>query len=153
MEITDKLDEEEVPYKVSTHRPAFTAQEVAQEEHVRGMNVAKCVVVTADGRDYLCVLSACCMIDFDALKSALAASEVHLASEAHVAELFEDCEVGAEPPFGSFYGLPTLMDDRMEREDFIMFQGGRHDRAIQMDMQTYLRIERPRVFSFSSRLH
>lgn len=149
MEICEVLDKEAAQYKVSSHRPAYTAQQVAQEEHVRGRNVAKCVVVNADGRDYLCVLPACCMIDFGALRSVLGVTEVHLANEAHVGELFEDCEVGAEPPFGSFYGLPTIMDDRLELDEYIVFQGGRHDRAIRMDMASYLRIEKPRVFSFS----
>lgn len=149
MEITEMLDREAVAYKELTHRPAYTAQEVAQEEHVSGMNVAKCVVVNADGIEYLCVLPACCRIDFDALRSVLGASEAHLANEERVAELFEDCEVGAEPPFGSFYGLPTIMDDRLEQDAYIVFQGGRHDRAIRMEMPSYMEIERPRVFSFS----
>ncbi|HPD46545.1 MAG TPA: YbaK/EbsC family protein [Anaerohalosphaeraceae bacterium] len=149
MEVIDVLDREAVHYETSTHRPVYTAQEVAQEEHVSGRNVAKCVVVNADGRDYVCVLPACCKIDLEALRSVLEADHVELVDEARMAELFEDCEVGAEPPFGSFYGLPTIMDDRLEQSDFIVFQGGRHDRAIRMDMPSYLRIERPRIFSFS----
>jgi len=152
VEITNELDKQSVDYEVSTHRPAFTAQEVAQEEHVSGRNVAKCVVVHADGRDYLCVLPACCMIDFGALRSVLGVTEARLADESHMAELFEGCEPGAEPPFGSLYGLPTIMDDRLEQDRFILFQGGRHDRAIRMDMASYLRIEDPRVASFSYRL-
>jgi Ala-tRNA(Pro) deacylase len=69
-----------------------------------------------------------------------------------MAELFADCEIGAEPPFGSFYGLPTIMDDRLENDEFIVFQSGTHDRAIRMDMASYLRIETPRIGSFSYHL-
>jgi len=152
MQVVELLDRFSADYKVSQHRPAFSAQRLAHEEHVHGMNVAKPVVVTADGRDYVCVLPACCRIDFDALRTVLGADHVELADEDHVAELFADCELGAEPPFGSFYGLPTIMDQRLERDDYIVFQGGAHDRGIRMNLAEYKRIECPRVYSFSYRI-
>lgn len=151
MQVMELLDRFSADYKVSEHRPAFSAQRMAHEEHVHGMNVAKPVVVKADGQDYMCVLPACCRINFEALKSVLGVEQVELADEAHLSELFADCQLGAEPPFGSFYGLPTIMDDRLEDDEYIVFQGGTHDRAIRMGMAEYKRIESPRIFSFSYR--
>ena len=151
MQVMEFLDRFSADYKVSEHHPAFSAQRMAHEAHVHGMNVAKPVVVTADGQDYMCVLPACCRINFEALKSVLGVEQVDLADEAHFSELFADCQLGAEPPFGSFYGLPTIMDDRLEDDEYIVFQGGTHDRAIRMGMAEYKRIESPRIFSFSYR--
>jgi Ala-tRNA(Pro) deacylase len=113
------------------------------------MNVAKSVIVFAGENPYMCVLAACCLIDFDAVKSVLWAGDVRLADESELEKLFPDCDVGAQPPFGSFYGMPTIMDDRLEGDEFILAQSGSHEEAIKMDMAEYIRIEKPRIFSFS----
>jgi len=65
MNVMEYLEASESTYEVRSHRPVFTAQQMAQEEHIHGMNVAKPVIVKADGLYYMCVLPACCKIDFD----------------------------------------------------------------------------------------
>lgn len=149
MKVLEYLDASSTKYEIKRHRPVFTAQHIAQQEHVHGMNVAKPVVVKADGVFYMCVLPACCKIDFDALKSVLEADEVILADEREMERLFPDCQLGAEPPFGSLYGMPTIMDDRLECDEYIVFQDGSHDEALKIDLHDYLEIECPRIFSFS----
>ena len=149
MLIREKLDREAIKYEELRHKPTFTSQEMAQAEHVHGMNVAKPVIVNADGRYYMCVLAACCNISIDAIRSVLEAGFVRLADEDELSKLFLGCEIGAEPPFGSLYGMPTILDDRMENDEFIVFQSGTHDKALKISMQDYLKIETPRIFSFS----
>ena len=149
MKLLDYLDEVSADYELTRHAPTFTAQQMAAEEHVHGMNIAKPVLVRADGVDYLCVLPGCCKIDFEALKSVLEAEHVELADEEYMANLFPDCQIGAEPAFGSFYGVPTIMDDRLEDDEFVVFQFGSHEKAIKMDLAEYKRIEQPRIHSFS----
>lgn len=152
MLVREKLDNEAIKYEQLHHRPTFTSQEMAQAEHVHGMNVAKPVIVNVDGRFFMCVLPACCHISLEAVRSVMDAGSARLAKEDEMPQLFPDCELGAEPPFGSVYGLPTLLDDRMENEEFMVFQSGTHDEAIKISMQDYLKIETPRIFSFSVHL-
>ena len=149
MKVIEFLDSKGVHYELSQHRPTFTAQQMAAEEHVPGMAVAKPVVVCADKCFYLCVLPACCKIDFDALKQALNARQAVLADEDQMAEIFADCTLGAEPPFGHLYGLDTLMDATLEQDTFIVFQAGTHELAIRMDMDDYKKLAQPRVMNFS----
>lgn len=149
MQVLEKLNREAIKYEELHHRPIFTSQQMAQAEHIPGMNVAKPVIVNADGQYYMCVLAACCNINFEALKSVLEAESMRLVAEDKLPELFPGCEIGAEPPFGSLYGMPTILDDRMENDEFIVFQSGTHDEAIKISMQDYLKIETPRIFSFS----
>ena len=99
------LDRENVPYQHDVHRTAYTAQEVAAEEHVPGKLVAKTVVVKADAQFALAVLPASLRLDTAALRTALGAKEVRLATEFEFTGLFPDCDVGAMPPFGNLYGL------------------------------------------------
>ena len=149
MKAIDLLNENATSFEIRKHRPAFTAQNMAQEEHIHGMNIAKPVVVKADDVFYMCVVPACCKIDFDALKSLLGADTLRLAEENEMEQLFPDSQTGAEPPFGSLYGMPTIMDDRLENDEFIVFQDGSHDEAVKMNLADYLRLESPRIFSFS----
>ena len=149
MQVTKFLDKSAVRYEIKEHQPAFTAQSMAAVEHEPGRYVAKPVIVKADGKYVMCVLSACYKIDLRALKSQLKAKKVELAEEKELAKIFGDCELGAEPPFGNLYDLPTIMDKALEKDDHIVFQAGSHEKAIQMDMADYLKLVTPKVLEFS----
>ncbi len=149
MGVIEFLDKSGVKYEVTEHEPAFTAQSMAAVEHEPGKYVAKPVIVKADGKYVMCVLSACYKIDLRALKSQLKAKKVELAEEKELAEIFPDCDVGAEPPFGNLYDLTTVMDKALETDDHITFQGGTHEKAIRMSMADYQKLVAPKVLEFS----
>jgi Ala-tRNA(Pro) deacylase len=149
MRVTEFLDKSAVPYEVSQHPPAFTAQQMASVEHEPGQYVAKPVIIKADGEYLMCVLSACYKIDLGALKDQLGARSVELAEEKEIGKIFADCELGAEPPFGNLYDLPTLMDKALEADDHITFQAGTHEKAIRMSMADYRKLVKPKVLEFS----
>ncbi|MHC4676547.1 MAG: aminoacyl-tRNA deacylase [Planctomycetota bacterium] len=149
MRVTEFLDKSGVKYEVTEHEPAFTAQQVAAVEHEPGKYVAKPVIVKADDKYVMCVLSACYKIDLRALKKQLGAKSVELAEENEIEKIFDDCELGAEPPFGNLYDLPTYMDEALEEDDHIMFQGGSHEKAIRMSMDDYRKLVAPEVLEFS----
>ena len=149
MRVAEFLDKSAVRYEVTKHPPAFTAQQMAAAEHEPGKHVAKPVIVKADGEYLMCVLSACYKIDLGALKSQLGANSVELAEEKEIGQIFDDCELGAEPPFGNLYDLPTVMDKALEKDEHIMFQAGTHEKAIRMSMDDYRKLVEPRVLQFS----
>ncbi len=149
MRVLDLLDQSGVNYEVTEHRPTFTAQHMAAEEHEKGKFVAKPVILKADGKFVMCVLSACCKIDLHTLKEQLGASSLELAEEPDIARIFNDCEVGAEPPFGNLYDLPTIIDKELSGDDHITFQAGTHKRAIRMTMDDYRRLAQPSVLDIS----
>lgn len=149
MRVIEFLDNSAVHYEVSEHPAAFTAQQMAAVEHEPGRYVAKPVIVKADGKYLMCVLSACYKIDVAALKNQLGAKSVALAEEKEIGALFDDCELGAEPPFGNLYDLQTIMDKALEKDDHITFQAGTHGRAIRMSMDDYRKLVQPKVLEFS----
>lgn len=151
MTAIDYLKDHNIKFRVTGHHPAYTAVDLAVEEHVLSILVAKPVVVNADGVYYVCVLPACFKIDFEILKHQLHVNEVVLASEKDLHDLFGDCELGAEPPLGNLYGLPTLMDKSLERDRHILFQAGTHDKAIRMSVKDFKRLVNPHVISFIRR--
>ena len=149
MEVIKFLKKSGVKYEVTKHKPAFSAQEMAAVEHEPGKYVAKPVVVKADGKYVMCVLSACYKIDMGALKKQLGAKKVSLAEEKEMGKLFDDCDIGAEPPFGNLYDLPTIIDKALEKDDHITFQAGSHEKAIRMSMDDYRKLVNPQVLEFS----
>ena len=149
MRVIEFLEKEKVRYKLSEHPPAFTAQQMAAAEHEPGRFVAKPVIVKADGKCIMCVLLACCKIDLGQLKAKLGAGAVELAEETEIGRMFDDCELGAEPPFGNLYDVETVMDTSLEKDDHITFQAGTHDKAIRMSMEDYRKLVKPKVLEFS----
>lgn len=148
MPILAFLNEKQCRYRVTEHEPVDTAEQLAEAEHVSPRNVAKPVVVQAEGRYYLCVLPADCRMDLYAVAKHLGAETIRLASEQEVSELFKGSETGAEPPLGNLYNLPTLMDKKLSEDKYILFQAGNHHQAVWMSMDEYKRLTNPEIFGF-----
>jgi len=147
MKISEYLKEKGVYFSMHEHAPAYTAQEVAAEEHVSGDMLAKAVVVRAGEGYAMCVLPASYKLDMSKAADALRvkARKVRLADETELAKLFPDVEVGAEPPFGNLYDLPTLVDVHLAEDDEIMFRAGSHRQAIRMKYADYAALAEPDV--------
>ena len=149
MRVIEYLNKSGVKYETKVHKPVFTTQRIAAEEHEPGKFVAKPVIVKADGNYIMCVLAACYMIDLRNLKSVLGAKKLELITEDEMAKLFDDCEPGAEPPFGNLYNITTIMDKALEKDDHIVFQAGSHDKAVKMSLADYKKLVSPKVMEFS----
>ena len=149
MRVVEFLDQAGVKYETSAHAPVFSAQGLAAAEHEHGQYVAKPVIVKADNRYLMCVLPAPNKVDLGRLKEQLNAQSVALADEDEIGKLFPDCELGAEPPFGNLYDLPTVIEKSLEADDHILFQAGTHGKAIRMAMADYRKLVQPKVLEFT----
>ncbi|MBI4464800.1 MAG: YbaK/EbsC family protein [Acidobacteria bacterium] len=142
------LESEKVPYQHEVHRTAYTAQEVAAEEHIPGKIVAKTVVLKVDDGFAMAVLPATHRVDLAGLRTALGAKEVRLATEFEFTGLFQDCDVGAMPPFGNLYGLPVYVEQSLVADPEIVFNAGTHQDTVRMRYADYARLVQPNVLSF-----
>lgn len=143
------LDAHRVAYSVHSHPEAYTAQEVAALQHVKGRRLAKVVMVKAGPDLKMLVLPADHRVDFDRLREVLGVREVRLAQEAEFRDVFPGCEVGAMPPFGNLYGLPVYMDRALESQEEIVFNAGTHTLTATMALRDYLALVKPTVASFA----
>lgn len=132
MQVQQFLRDRGVPFEEHRHAPAYTAQGLARAEHVSGYAVAKPVVVKGDRGYAMCVTPAPKRVELSRAALALGETHVELASEQELAQLFGDCELGAEPPIGELFGLPTLMDADLERCEYVVMQAGTHTDAIRV---------------------
>lgn len=143
------LLENNVPFKLEEHYPVYTAQEVAEAEHVPGQRVAKVVMVKADSQMLMLVVPAVRRVDLDMLGDFLGKRNLRLATEEEFTSLFPDCEVGAMPPFGNLYGLPVYVDVSLTEDPTIVFQAGSHEETMEIAYGDYARLIQPVVGNFS----
>jgi len=76
------------------------------------------------------------------------ARKCSLASEQEFQQLFSDCELGAMPPFGNLYNLPTFVDQDVTHSENIVINAGTHAEAIRLRYADFARLARPRVVRF-----
>lgn len=150
--LQEYLDTNKVSYTVCTHRQAFTAQEVAAAQHVKGKELAKVVIIKTRGRFLMAVLPATHKIDLSKLKAVLQVEEAALATEEEFQGLFPGCETGAMPPFGNLYGLSVYVDKTLEEDEEIVFQAGNHVQTVRMMYQDFKELVKPMVAEFAVHL-
>lgn len=143
------LDDNMVGFDVVQHDPAFTAQELAARMHVPGRELVKVVVVKLNGAFALVALPAHRRIDLRALARMVGARKCLIATESEFEEFFPDCEVGAMPPFGVLYNLPTYVDKEVTWSEVIVINAGTHSEAIRVRYADLKRLVRPRVGNFA----
>ena len=148
MNVQEFLKAKGVEYQVVPHAQTFTAQEVAATEHETGHHFAKTVIAKGGTDTFMFVLPASRHVDFEKAAK-LVGKKVEMAGEGDMKRVFADCEVGAEPPFGSQYGVPTYVDTSLEKCEQIVFRAGTHDKTVKMSYKAYKKLEKPKVASFT----
>jgi len=143
------LDVRGVPYQELHHREAYTAQAVAEQEHVSGHCVAKVVVMIADGEPVELILPASRRVVLERVREALGATEVRFASEEEMERIFAGCEIGAVPPLRHWMDVSMVMDESMRMSGDMVFQAATHTDAMRVPFNAWFRMVRPRVESFS----
>jgi Ala-tRNA(Pro) deacylase len=146
--LRDFLDREKVKYVTISHSPAFTAREIAEVAHIPGKEMAKTVMVKIDGEMAMVVLPASMKVDFGRLLDATGAQVVELAREPEFKDLFPGCDLGAMPPFGNLFGLPTLVAEELTEDEEIAFNAGSLTEVIKLAYPDFERLVKPRLLPF-----
>jgi Ala-tRNA(Pro) deacylase len=143
-QLIDCLNASGVAYEILRHPEAVTAQRIAQAEHIKGRHQAKVVMVKSDGEHLMMVIPADHRVDLSKIEK-LTGKRASLETEMDFKSIFPDCAIGAMPPFGNLYGLPTYVDERLTKQDYIVFAAGTHTDAIKLKYSDYEKIVKPQV--------
>ncbi len=147
--LEEYLKKNHVDFKSFAHSEAYTAQEIAAAMHVKGRELAKSVMIKADGKFVMAVLPASFRVDLKKLKEALNEKDIRLATEDEFKTLFPDCEPGAEPPFGNLYNVETIVDKTLTKDEHIYFNAGTHYEAVEMGYKDFANLVKPKVADFA----
>jgi Ala-tRNA(Pro) deacylase len=149
--LIDCLNENKAHYEILHHPEAVTAQRIAQAEHVKGRHHAKIVMIKAGDQHLMMVLPADHQIDLEKVEKAIG-KPASLDTEHEFKSMFSDCAIGAMPPFGNLYGLPTYVDKHLTEQNYIVFEAGTHTDAIKMSYRDYEKIVKPEVRDLAIKL-
>ncbi|WP_201862897.1 aminoacyl-tRNA deacylase [Microvirga soli] len=128
-----------IQYDLIPHEPAMTSLGTAHAGHIPRDSMAKGVMLS-DGQHYmLAVMPASHHLRMSDLKTELG-QELRLASEEEIVEVFRDCDRGAIPPVGSCYGLNVIIENDMDRQHDIYFEGGDHATLVHMKADEFARL-------------
>jgi len=151
MNIKGFLKKQQVPFEVLPHPRTIGASRLAQSVHVPGGHVAKTVLLCVNHgyRDVVAVLPANLRISPEQASKMLGGAEIKFGNEEDVAVHCPDCERGVLPPFGSQYGMRTMVDQSLAQGEDIVFESNTHDQAICVKWQDFCRLENPLVGHFA----
>jgi Ala-tRNA(Pro) deacylase len=148
------LESQHVPYQSFTHSRAYTAQGIAQAQHLSGKKLAKVVMVIGDNKKMImAVVPANHRVDLERLAKVLNTGSIRLATEEEFKDVFPECELGAMPPLGNIYHLDVWVDEKLRSYATICFNAGTHAETIQMFFTDFDRLVQPKVASFGVLLH
>lgn len=145
MNVVEYLEQKGVSFERVCHKATRGAQQLASGLHLLERQVAKTVLLRADG-DYMhivAIVPADKEVDLNRVSKVFGGSQITLASKAEISECCPHCEYGVLPPFGSRYGMKTIVDDDLAHNEEIVFEGSSHDEAIRMRFDEFQRLECP----------
>jgi Ala-tRNA(Pro) deacylase len=143
--VREELDRRGIAYEELHHPEAYTAQEVAQREHVSGHRMAKVVCVVADGRLIELILPASRRVALDWVRELLGVGEIRLATEEELGRYFTGCELGAIPALRHWGEVDVIMDGHLRCAGDIFLLGGTHRDALRMRFDDWFGCVNPRV--------
>ncbi len=143
------LKRHKVYYQIQAHPETYSACATAEAEHTPGGKLVKAVMVKADGKDVMAVLPSNRTVDLFKLSTVLKTNDVRIATEQEFKDLFPDCEVGAMPPFGHIYGVPSYADESLWDEDELFFNAGNHKETVSISTPAYFHVAKAVKGDFS----
>lgn len=128
-----------VSYDVMPHEYTVSATATARAGCIPEDNLAKGVLVRQKDGYLVVVVPASCHVQLAELGRWLS-QPVGLATEAEVNAIFGDCIGGSVPPTAGAYGLPAVIDDRLEGFNDIYFEGGDHCTLVHLTGREFHRL-------------
>jgi Ala-tRNA(Pro) deacylase len=151
LRLEEFLNHHHTPFTTIVHSTTYTAQGTAAIAHVPGKELAKTVIVNADGCLAMAVLPANKQLDLALFRSMIGAQSIALATEEEFDLAFPDCELGAMPPFGNLYNLPVYVEETLTHDNEIVFNSGYHSELIRMSFRDFCQLVHPVVARFATR--
>lgn len=143
------LDDNKVAYQLYEHEPVYTSEQAAKLRGTKIEQGAKALVMVADGRPILIVISAANKVESKKFKKSFNIKDLKMATADEVKRITET-EIGAVPPFGNLMGLKTFVDKSLGKNKKIVFNAGLHTRSIEMKYKDFERLVKPISGDFSA---
>lgn len=129
--LQEYLDAHHVGYEIVEHDHTDSALRTAESAHVPGSQLAKSVLLGDDHSYLLAVIPATYRLEIARLNE-LTSRRLEMIAEDELETTFSDCERGAVPPIGQAYGIETVLETDLAKQESVYFESGDHKHLIRM---------------------
>ena len=149
------LDSQGAVYRVIEHEPEGHTEVISRVRGNRLQQAIKSIVVQVrlnKKENIYCLANVPgdCRVDLDGIKVHFNATSIAIAAR-DKAEQLTSCVIGSIPPFSFNEALILLADPLIRENREVVFNAGRLDRSIFMNMDDYFRIALPQVVKIAIR--
>ena len=149
------LDDKGAVYRVLEHEPEGRTEIISRIRGNRPQQAIKSIVVQVrlnKKENIYCLANVPgdCRVDLDGIKAHFNATSIAIAAR-EKAEQLTGCVIGSIPPFSFNDQLSILADPLIRENQEVVFNAGRLDRSIFMNMEDYFRIAGPQVVKIAIR--
>jgi Ala-tRNA(Pro) deacylase len=143
------LDQEGARYRVIEHEPEGRTELIAK---IRGNRIEQSIksivvqVILSRKENIYCLANVPghCRVDLNAIKAYFNADSIGIAQR-EKAQALTGCVIGAIPPFSFTDQLQLLADPLIQENEEVVFNAGRLDRSIFMNLADYIRIAKAQL--------
>ncbi|UCH73499.1 MAG: YbaK/EbsC family protein [Rhodospirillales bacterium] len=137
--LKEYLSDARVEYDLVEHPRTECSSRTAQVAHIPGDRLAKGVVLHHDDGYVLAVVPSTHRVEVGSIERTFGCT-LDLASEPEIADLFDDCRLGAVPATGAAYEVATVVDDSLAEQPEIWFEGGDHRTLVHVSGDGFRRL-------------
>lgn len=142
------LKDNQIEHQLYQHRPVYTSEEAAKVRGTKIKQGAKALVMLADKKPVLLVLSAAQKVDTAKFKKLFGFKDLRMGKAPEVKEI-TGVEIGAVPPLGNLMNLETFVDRGLGENKEIAYSAGSPSRSAKMSYQDFRRLVKPQVGQFA----
>lgn len=118
------LDSANIKYELVEHRTVYTAYDKAETLDIPQKSVGKTLVMKMDKGLALVLLPANKNLDKNKFKKLSGAKKVNFASETVIKNRLKGIKLGAVPPFGALWKIPTFIDRALLKAPKVIINAG-----------------------------
>lgn len=143
-EVTEFFDKASVNYDIYEHDPVVTVDEADKQLGRPTDQGIKALLLKVEDGFVLCAVRGSNKLDYKKLRKILGIRKLRFATPEEVVEIM-GVEIGACYPLGNIIGVPMLVDETLQENEYVVFSPGVHTKHIGMNWSEYKRAVNPRL--------
>ena len=131
------LEDHGVRYDLRMHGHSGSSVQTAFSANVPAGLVAKPVILEDEAGWVMAVVPADRSVRIGRLARLLGRKDLRLCAEGRLSKVFEDCELGAVPPIGMVWGMPTVVDEELDAAETVYLEAGDHEQLLRLSREQF----------------
>lgn len=135
------LGRNKIKYGTISHRTVYTAQDKAATLKVKPSVVGKTLILKVDKELAIVLIPGNKNLDKNKFKKVSRAKKIDFISERVMKNKFKGFKIGALPPFGEIFKIPTFVDKLLLKEKNVFVNSGIYEASLKVSPKIFDKTE------------